>query len=375
MLRKFLTTATALCMLTCISSAQTMSDSAKLTTFQTVADTVATAEEIKPAPTTITASVDVYYRYNFSNSKTSTNNLTSFTNSQNSFELGMASVKLEHSIGKVGVVADLGFGRRAKEFSYNDNDNLAAIKQLYVTYSPWENVKLTGGSWATHVGYELVDAYANRNYSMSYMFSYGPFFHTGLKADFTVGKSGFMVGLANPTDYKTASFSKKYLIAQYSVASKNDNVKAYLNFAAGKPNDSTRYNQIDLVATTVLTEMFSLGYNGTVATFAPKVDGKFGSGDSWWGTALYLNYDPVKTFGLTLRSEYFSDKHQLNVFSSAGDGGNIFANTLSGNFKIDNLTLIPELRYEHARENIYTKPDGGGDKGATSFILAAVYKF
>ena len=41
-------------------------------------------------------------------------------------------------------------------------------------------------SWATHVGYELVDAYLNRNYSMSYMFSYGPFFHTGIKADFAI---------------------------------------------------------------------------------------------------------------------------------------------------------------------------------------------
>src|SRR2546430_16145740 len=65
-------------------------------------------------------SADVYYRYNFQEPKSPYNNLTSFTNSQNSFELGMASIKVEHSIGKVGMVADLGFGRRADEFSYND---------------------------------------------------------------------------------------------------------------------------------------------------------------------------------------------------------------------------------------------------------------
>ena len=52
-----------------------------------------------------------------------TNNFTSFTNSQNSFELGMASVRLDHSIGKVSVVADLGFGKRAEDFSYNDEKN------------------------------------------------------------------------------------------------------------------------------------------------------------------------------------------------------------------------------------------------------------
>jgi len=44
----------------------------------------------------LTGSVDAYYRYNFHNAKDSslTNNYTSFTNSQNSFELGMASLMM-----------------------------------------------------------------------------------------------------------------------------------------------------------------------------------------------------------------------------------------------------------------------------------------
>jgi len=133
----------------------------------------ATAEESKPK-TVISGSVDVYYKYDFN--KQAGNNKTSFTNSHNSFELGMASVKVEHTIGKVGMVADLGFGQRAKEFSYKDEGITAAIKQLLLTYSPTNWLKLSLGSCATHVGYELVDAYSNRNYSTSYMFSYGPFF-------------------------------------------------------------------------------------------------------------------------------------------------------------------------------------------------------
>src|ERR1700759_315642 len=79
----------------------------------------------------LSGSVDAYYRYNFQNAKDSgrTNNYTSFTNSQNSFELGMASVKADYTIGKVEGVADLGFGRRAEEFSYNDHGTLTAVKQ------------------------------------------------------------------------------------------------------------------------------------------------------------------------------------------------------------------------------------------------------
>ena len=83
--------------------------------------TVAATEEPTPKPV-ISGSVDVYYRYNFANAKNvnggATNNYTSFTNSQNSFELGMASVRLDHTVGKVSVVADLGFGKKAEDFSY-----------------------------------------------------------------------------------------------------------------------------------------------------------------------------------------------------------------------------------------------------------------
>ena len=370
MLRKFLTTSIAMGTIICSATAQT--NAIPTITADSASATATDVEEVKPKPV-ITASVDVYYRYNFANSKASINNFTSFTNSQNSFELGMASVKLEHTIGKVGMVADLGFGKRAEEFSYNDNNTKLAIKQLYLSYSPWKSFKLTAGSWATHVGYELVDAYANRNYSMSYMFSYGPFFHTGLKAEYTAGKNGFMLGIANPTDFKSASFANKYVLAQYSIASGNDKVKAYLNFLGGKANDSSKNKQLDLVVSATVNDKFSIGYNGTIASFSHKVRNKYGSAESWWGSAVYLNVDPLSWLGLTLRSEYFNDKKlQTVVFSTTG--GNIFANTLSANFKIDNLTIIPELRYENASTDLYTKSSGASSKNTATFLVAAVYK-
>jgi hypothetical protein len=211
-------------------------------------------------------SVDAYYRYNFSGPKSFTyNSPTSFTQSQNSFELGMASLKAEHSIGKVGLVADLGFGRRAEDFSYNDSRTLQVIKQAFITYSPSAHVKFTAGKWATHIGYELVDASANRNYSMSYMFTNGPFFHTGLRADFAFGKSGFMIGVANPTDFTTTTSPTKTLLAQFSTATKNDELKAYLNYvgysgATLSSPAAASLNQFDLVLIGTVSPKFNIGY-------------------------------------------------------------------------------------------------------------------
>lgn len=334
---------------------------------------VAAAEEPHAKPV-ISGYVDVYYRYNFANAKHiddgTFNNFTSFTNSQNSFELGMASVRLDHTIGKVSVVADLGFGKRAEEFSYNDSNTLLAIKQAYVTYAISENVKISAGSWATHVGYELVDPHLNRNYSMSYMFSYGPFFHTGVKAEFTAGKSGFMIGLLNPNDVKSANFQHKMIGAQYSYAA-SDNWKIFLNYLGGKLDEETNLQQFDAVITGVITDKFNIGYNGTVQTQKYKQVGNgYSSANSWWGSALYFNVDPTPAFGLTLRTEYFSDKKDVLGFM-----GNIFATTLSANFRAGPLTFIPEFRLENSNGNMYVKNSGAGTKSTATGLLAAIYKF
>jgi len=332
-------------------------------------DTMIASSPLEVAGVKISGSADVYYRYNFSNSKSLNNNYTSFTNAQNSFELGMASLRADHSFGKASATLDLGFGRRAEEFSYADPEHptLFAIKQAYLSYAITDNFKLTMGKWATHIGYELVDAYLNRNYSMSYMFSYGPFTHTGLKADIGLGgKSALMVGVANTTDFVTTSSSRKFALAQLSTGSNNDKVKAYLNYQ-GSFGGAYSLNHFDLVVTGAVSDVFSIGYNGTIQMVKPEDE----SSENWWGSALYLNYDPTSAFGITLRGEYFDNKKSI----LAAPGTSIFDITLSPNFKIGNLSIIPELRLDMGKDEIFEKNDGTGTKSTVAGILAATYHF
>lgn len=348
--------------------------------------TVANAQEAasteeKKSTTTISGNADVYYRYNFDKPKGGAdgyNNYTSFTNSHNSFRLGMASLKIEHTTGKVGVVADLGFGTRAEEFAYTDDGLLSAVKQLYVTYSPTDWLKFSAGTWGTHVGYEVLDPYLNRNYSMSYMFTNGPFGHTGLKADVTRGKHSFMVGVANATDYRVVpegQINRKFLLAQYGLAA-SDNVKLYVNYVGGKAPDSSKSNQVDVVVTGKISDKFSIGFNGTYNSTKLWDTDKQESADAkaWWGSALYLNVDPKPWFGLTLRGEYFNDDDALKLYSGT-DGGTVFETTLSANFKVDNFTIIPEFRLDSGSENIFLDKDLSGKKSTASFLLALVYSF
>jgi hypothetical protein len=320
-------------------------------------------------------SVDGYYRFNFDNTKnggTGFNSLTSFTNSQNSFELGMASLKAAYATDKAGAVLDLGFGTRAEEFNYADNNTLMALKQAYVYYKPSENVTLTLGKWATHVGYELVDPQLNRNYSMSYMFTYGPFTHTGIKADFALGNgNGLMVGVANPTDVTSPKWvATKAANAQFSHV--GDKFSVFVNYTGyfGAKNlnpTASAVNQFGVTATGKLADKFSIGYDGTIQLLKNEITDE---SNKWWGSALYFNFDPTEKVGLTLRGEYFADEDDAIKV-----GANVFDVTLSLQYKVGGFIFMPELRYDNASTPVFSKNDGTAKKNTATALLAAIYSF
>lgn len=136
MLQRIFATGLALCCLFTASAQQTAAP----------ADSVITATPTAGKPV-LTVSADAYYRYDLG--KTASNDFTSFTHSHNSFELGMISLKAEHSIGKVGLVADVGFGKRAEEFSYTDENTRFIIKQLNLSYT----IKNKGENNSGQLGY------------------------------------------------------------------------------------------------------------------------------------------------------------------------------------------------------------------------------
>ena len=203
----------------------------------------------------------------------------------------------------------------------------------------------------------LLDAYSNRNYSMSYGFSYGPFFHTGFRADIALGgKSAMMIGVAQPTDFVSSSSPNKMLIAQFSTGTKEDQLKAFLNYQGGKDK-----SQFDLVLNGVVTSQIGINYDGTVATIA---------GANWSSHAFYVNYDPISTIGFTWRTEFFDDTK-----SAVGVGTSIFQNTFSANIHFAKLTLIPEIRFDNAKDKVFINNNNHLNPYAGNFLLAAVYRF
>ena len=298
----------------------------------------------------------VYYRYSSNNSPS----LTSYTKAVNNSSLGLANLQVSKDNGNVGFMMDMMFGPRAEETNYNYTGSQVALKQLYVTYKPTPKLMLTAGSFLTFFSYELVESCNNLNYSMSYTFTNGPFYHTGLKAEYALSdKWSLLVGVFNRTDFKMDTTSKKYVGGQLAYV--NGPFKLYLKALTGGEPDKSSVTTLNADINFQATPKFGLGFDVTNKSIQPEK----GTSANFLGTTVYANYAVSNSFVLALRGEYFDDSKNVALLNSK-----ITAFTLSGNFKVDAFTFIPEIRIDNADKELFN-----GQKSDTSFILAAVYKF
>ena len=321
----------------------------------------------KDAPLVIAGYADVYYRAN-ANSKGS---YTSFTTADNAFSLASANVQISKETEKFAFMADLFFGERADQTAYNYvgaaspfgtvGSSLSFLKQLYVVYKPTKTVKLTAGEFTTFFGYELIESPSNLNYSTSYTFSNGPFYHTGVKADFTLSdKLTATLGIFDPTDTKGFN-GHKYVGGQLGYT--EGTFKAFVNVLTGTTADSasSQVTTFDVTSSWQATTKFGLGFNFTNKGLSPTK----GTSTNWWGSAVYVNYVFSDNFTLAARGEIFDDGKGL-----AGLGTKVNEFTVSGNFKAESFTFIPEIRFDNANAAIF-----GNKTSDVSLLCAAIYKF
>ncbi len=339
-------------------------------------------EEAKPL--VFSGYVDTYYFANFSGAQS---NLGAsgferiFDQKANNFQVGLAQMKTTYTTSKVTGVIDLTFGNHGDLGNYGNKfsplgENIGttglAIKQAYIGWKMSNKLTLSAGQYGTHVGYEVIDAPVNFNYSLSNMFGNGPFYHTGVKLDIAASsKVGLMFGITNGLDSKDDNNKAKGLQAQVSLKPK-DGLSIYLNyFGSDESTDDKKdvYSWFDLTTSYQVTEKFLVGVNAVTGN---------NNGGSWGGAALYLNGSVSEKFGLGTRIEHFSNKNgAIFLVDKNGDGVATTGITLTGNYKVSsNLLFKPEYRFDSYKNvkntfQIYDK-DGKLNKKSQSTLGAAL---
>ena len=324
------------------------------------------AQEEEASKLSISGSVDTYYKTNLSSSDVGSQSAgTSFAN-ETGFALGMANVIASYEGAKTGVVADLVFGPRGDEASGGFN-----LNQLYAYWNVSEGTTLTAGRFNTYLGYEVISPVGNFNYSTSYLFSYGPFSHVGLKADFALSDDfSLMLAVMNVTDENFNGTSTGSVPGAYSLGAQLGYKGQFLNFYYD--NDAKLGFEIDYTGGFDVSDEFYLGINGA---YQKNDDADTG----FYGVALYPQYALSDAFSLGLRGEYFAENGGYGAIGAGvtdADGdASVLAVTLTGSYTVENLIIKPELRLNSASEDTFLDNDLAGTKSLSTFLVAAIYSF
>lgn len=355
---------------------------------------------------TFSGYIDSYYMANFNNPVDRSNlgasgTARAFDVKSEQFSLGLVQAKMAYSTSKIDIVGDLTFGPNADLGNYGNvigrlpgsTGTALAIKQAYVTWKATDKLSLTMGQFGTHIGYEVIDAPVNYHYSLSNLFNNGPFYHVGLKAQYTfTDRFYLMAGVINNVDNLDDNNRSKGLIAQLFV-SPIAGWNVYLNMitsaegnsdkVTGKTPDGT-YNLFDLTTTYQITPKFMIGLNavsgsqsGDYQTLATNPKFIKNSG-SWGGAAFYTNYSITDVFSIGARFENFNNQNAvrgLRIDENTGVTVNSLTVTTTFTVADGHLLIKPEFRSDTFDKNFFNDGDGKSQKSQATLGVAIIAKF
>ncbi|MEZ4905793.1 MAG: porin [Spirosomataceae bacterium] len=344
-------------------------------------------EEENKGSFTFSGYIDSYYVGNF-NKPASRSNLgayyaRAFDQKAGQFSLGLVQTKMQYSNEKSDVVVDMTFGPNADLGNYGNvlgalggNTNTAlAIKQAYFNWKASSKFTLTAGQFGTHIGYEVIDAPVNFNYSLSNLFNNGPFYHIGVKGTYAfTDKASLMVGVVNNVDNLNDNNRKKGLITQLFL-NPAEGWNLYLNaITSNEANEDANgntpdahYRVLDLTTTFQATEKLLLGLNAAYGSQKGDYQGAGGptKAATWGGAAGYLSFAASDVFSIGARYEYFDNTAGARALLNRKDEGtSVNSLTLTGNFTLadGHLLIKPEFRMD-----AYKKLTGTGESNLQQF--------
>jgi hypothetical protein len=334
--------------------------------------------------------IDAYYLYNGNKPDPGVGTPgRAFDVSHNSLSLNLAKFTLEKKNdlqSPLGFRFDLAFGPTAERIqSANDRartidgvgfDATKHVLQAYASYvAPVGNgLTIDFGKFTTPVGAELIETKDNFNYSRSFLFTYGPYYHAGLRAKYAfndkVAVTGFLLNgwdkLFDNNTGKTVGLSvgltptKKFALTQ--------------TYLAGPENDltNTGWRHIsDTVATVFVNDKVTLMGNFAYAKDRRVIGNTLAEGD-WKGFAAYARFAFTNRIAFSPRFEVFDDSDGFQT----GTAQTLKGLTLTQEFKLaNNLLSRFEFRRDVSDQSFFSKSLGRTAKDQNTFIVGLSYFF
>jgi hypothetical protein len=337
------------------------------------------------------------YQYNFNDPDSNLTSLRAFDRDHNSFVLDLFQLQVSRAPGEdgVGFVTKIDFGKLAERLGTDwDGDGTAGnvaeeqnsieIQEAFITYNfpGLPDLQVKAGKFATPIGAEVIEPWANPNISRSMQFAWGiPYIHTGATASYAFGPQvSLMLGIVNGWDNAVDSNDGKSFLGSLAITPVEQFsllVNGIYGAEQADRGDSKR-GLFDIVATIKPVENFAIILN---YDYGNETDLGVGGDADWNAFSGILSYDIVEglpmPIGFAFRGEVFddSDGTRLPTLGGAGFGSFQSAAEITGTFKLvlaEGLMFRTEYRYDWGHNALYENyPTAGDDSQDDQHTIAA----
>ena len=278
-------------------------------------------------------------------------------------------------------VASTGLGGAPAATPSNNSSHTFDITQAYLSYATG-SLTVIGGKFATLAGAELITSPSNKNYSRAWMFGWGPYTHTGLRATYVASDMVTLIGGINngfdqvnsTTGSKTAELGVILTPStMFSLAT-----SYYQGKEVAAAVGSRKY--LDMVGTINATDKLNFVFDYANASQDNALLPTNVNGTAKWDSlALYANYQISDAWRVSYRNENFNDKAGYRSgYAVAGVpvAQRLKSNTFTvGYAAMKNLELRGEVRLDKSTQNAFLQANGTGKSTQNMFALEAIYQF
>lgn len=308
------------------------------------------------APVVIGGYVDSYFSFNFARPLTHTNQLRNFDVTENQVNLANAELSVTKAAAPFGFRVDFDYGPTNDIVQSGVTGSVADVGQAYITYvAPiGQGLTIDAGKFVTHMGFEVIKAKDDYNYSRSLLFALSiPYYHLGVRASYPVSTMLTLNGYLY-NSYNGPAVNSGKTFGFEAAVSPSSKVSLVFNWIGGPalPDtiSNTFRNVAELIATIQATENLSF-----------TVDGVYGQDNLpagialWKGVAVYARLALGDPCAITLRGEVFDDPEGYTT----GASQDLREITFTYEYRpVSSLILRAEYRYDAAGRPIYDGNSG-----------------
>ena len=268
--------------------------------------------------------LDGYYAYNFNHPGNRTNALRAYDVSSNSFSLNQATFVIERPVDltvgrRYGARVDLQYGQATQTLQGSSTNELRpdiyrTVFQAYGTYVAPIGSGLTVdfGKWASSLGIENNYTKDQANYSRSYLFTYLPYYHMGLRSTYAfndkVNVSWWLVNGAQQTEDFNGFKSNAVLLNVKPTKAVSWNLNYYFGDENRVAGAHGKTHILDSYVSWNATKDLTFGAEGDYVV-SRETPGSAPSRVT--AGALYFRQQLKRDFAIAARGEYLSDRGGL----------------------------------------------------------------